>query len=111
MNFRRKASVQYDDFIGTIAADFSSSMIDSFTCPFFRNHPKDSDGKNIDLNKMHLRAIRAYYNEDHPNSVSVEFRMEDENGKMHDFSIEKVTLKEFFSLWKRCELLLTQQKK
>lgn len=111
MDFRRKAEVQYNDFIGDNAADRSSMVLDAHTCDFFLNHPKDDNGRAIDPNNTFLRALRVYYFEDHPDVVSVEFRMEDVKHKNHDYSIEKVTLKEFFSLFKRFQLRLIQRKR
>ena len=110
MDFRRKAEVQYNDFIGDNAAD-RSSMFLAHTCDFFQNHPKDDKGRTIDLNNTFLRALRVYYFEDHPEVVSVKFRMEDVKHKNHDYSIENVTLQEFFSLFKRFELRLVQRKR
>ena len=97
MDFRRKADVQYNDFTGTIAVDRSSAWIDDIAiCNFVKNHPQDNKGKNIDYDNLYFRAFRAYYHEDHPNKISVNIRMEDNKHKMHDFSIDNVSLADFF---------------
>lgn len=109
MDFRKKADVQYNDFIGTIAVDRSSAWIDDIAiCNFVKNHPKDNKGENIDYDNLYFRAFRAYYHEDHPIKISVNIRMEDNKHKMHDFSIDNVSLADFFSLFKRCEIVLKQ---
>ena len=109
MNFKSPASVKYDDYKGTAAADRSSALIDNYPCDFFANHPTDDEGRPILTDGWCLRAIRAYFHEDRPTKISVQIRMEEGlTRKFRDYSVT-VPLKEFFSLFKRFNLVLKQK--
>lgn len=111
MDFRTKAFVQYNDFLGSVATDMSSAMIDSFTCSLIENHPTDSNGRKIDWKNNHIIAIRAYMSEDQP-IFSVNLRLKNyQTAKQKDVSISNVTAEEFLSLFKRVEIVLKRNNK
>ena len=108
-DFKSPADVQWGDYKGTAAADDSSAMIDQLTCDFFKNHPIDDEGRTILKDGWYLRALRAYFHEDHPTEISVDIHMEEgTSGKFLNYTVT-VTLEEFFSLFKRFEILLRQK--
>lgn len=106
MNFKTKACVQYNDFLGSSAADRSSALIDSFTCSFIENHQKNDSGRKIDWKNNHIIAVKAYMSEDQP-IFRVCLRLENyHTKKQKDISISDVKAEEFLSLFKRLEIVL-----
>lgn len=94
-----KASVQYDDFVGTSAADSSDFMrLEEFL-------------KSKGLNTEKFMPIGVDFYSGYSEHLNVRFICEDtESNEIKTFGFEeKITRDEFFNLFKRFHVILTKK--
>lgn len=110
-NFKTLANVQYNEFRGSVAADTSSALLESFTCDFFKNNPRNIKGRKVNYTDKCVDAIRIYMRED-LNIFYVDLRLRDLKTQHYsDQTFENVSANDILSLFKRFELVLKREVK